>query len=108
LALAQQRPPEYTSASFSREQVLIATGSFEASDLSEVLRRRKDLHWSPQTKLIASLFNPGHVQDALTYIIQTDDIREMMKLMLCFKDLVRWKIASAVPIEDEMIDDLIE
>jgi CRP-like cAMP-binding protein len=107
LALAEQKPQEYPSTTFPKEQIIVATGSFEVKNMSEVLRRRKELQWDPYTKIITSLMKPGQGQDALLYIIQTDDNREVMKLTSCFKDLVRWTISLAVPTDDELIDTLI-
>lgn len=105
LALVEQKPPEY--ASIPGQQIIVATGSFEIKDMSEILHRRKDVQWSPQTKILLSLFKPGQGQNALIYVIQTKDIHETMRLTSCFKELVQWTFSPAVSTEDEFLDTLI-
>ncbi len=104
LALAEQTPQEYVSATFPGEQIIVASGSFEAKNIPEVLKGRTNLQWDPHTKILVSLFKPGQEQDALIYVIQTNDVREAMKLTSCFKNLVQWKISLAVSTEDEFLD----
>lgn len=105
LALAERKPREY--ASVSGEQMIVATGSFEIKDMREVLRRRKELQWSSHTKIILNILKPGQGQDALIYVMQTDDIRETIKLTSCFKELVKWTISFAISTDDEFLDTLI-
>ena len=85
LELSKRKPTSYLSTVLPSEQVIVATGSFEAKNLQEILRLRKELYWDRETNVIASLIKPGQLQDALLYILQTDDIREVMKLTACFK-----------------------
>ena len=106
LALIEQRPPSYFSTISSKGQIIVATGSFEVKNISEILQRRKELRWAPQTNIITSLLKPGQGQDALIYVIQTNDSCEIMKLTSCFKETVQWKISLAVPADDELIDTL--
>jgi len=108
LELSKRKPASYLPTVLPSEQVIVATGSFEAKDMPEVLRLRKELHWDRDTNVIASLIKPGQVHDALIYIAQTDDVREVMKLTSCFKELVRWNISLAVSIDDELIDNLLK
>ncbi len=105
LALAERKPREY--ASVSGEQMIVATGSFEIKDMREVLRRRKELQWSSHTKIILNILKPGQGQDALIYVMETDDIRETIKLTSCFKELVKWTISFAISTDDEFLDTLI-
>jgi len=105
LALAEHKPREY--ASVSGEQMIVATGSFEIKDMREVLRRRKELQWSSHTKIILNILKPGQGQDALIYVMETDDIRETIKLTSCFKELVKWTISFAISTDDEFLDTLI-
>jgi CRP-like cAMP-binding protein len=108
LELSKRKPNSYLPTVLPSEQVIVATGSFDAKDLQKILQFRKELHWDRETHVIASLIKPGQVQDALMYILQTDDIREVMKLTACFKELVRWNISLAVSTDDELIDHLFE
>ena len=108
LELSKRKPRPYLSTLLPEEQVIVATGSFEARDMQDVLRLRKELHWDRNTNVIVSLIKPGQVCDALVYIIQTDEVREVMKLTACFKNLVQWKISLAVSADDELIDELFK
>lgn len=107
LELSKRKPTSYLSTILPSEQVIVATGSFEAKNLQEILRLRKELHWNRETNVIASLIKPGQLQDALLYILQTDDIREVMKLTACFKELVQWNISLAVSTDAELLDNLL-
>ena len=104
LELSKRKPAVYTPIGLLTEQIIVATGSFEARNLQEVLRLRKELRWDRDTNVMASLMKPGQCQHALIYIIQTTQIREIMKLTSCFKDLVQWDISLAVPTESELLD----
>lgn len=108
LALIEQTPPQYASVGLAGEYTIIAIGSFDLKDLKDVLRCRKDLHWNPQTSLLANLISPGQGQNALTYIFQTSDARETLKLAACFKNFVQWKMSLAVSTDDDMLDTLLE
>jgi CRP-like cAMP-binding protein len=108
LELSKRKPTSYLSTVLPSEQVIVATGSFEAKHLQEILQLRKELYWDRETNVIVSLIKPGHVQDALLYILQTDDIREVMKLTACFKELVQWNISLAISTDDELIDSILK
>ena len=104
LELSKRKPlPDFSTVRHG-EQVIVAAGSFQAAALPEVLRLRKELQWARDTTVIASLFKPGQCQDALMYILQTDDLREVLKLTACFKALVQWQISLAVSAESELLD----
>ena len=96
LALLEQNPPERPSPLLSKGQIFIATGSFALQDLQEILRRKEALTWSPETKVLMSLLKPCQEEDALLYIIQTNDSHELLKLHACFQQLVHWKISPAL------------
>jgi CRP-like cAMP-binding protein len=104
LALAEQRPPDYSSHAVTTGQIIVAIGSFELQDISDVLQRTQELRWASQTKVLANLLKPGQGEDALIYIIQTDEYREIMKLTSCFKHLVRWTISPAVTTNDALVE----
>jgi CRP-like cAMP-binding protein len=107
LALAEQRPPQYTLPPGSQGQLIVATGSFDLKDMSDVLQRTKELQWGTQTNILVNLLQPGQGEDSLIYVIQTHDIREIMKLTSCFKDMVRWKISLAISTDDTLADTFV-
>ncbi len=107
LALAEKKPPEYVSPVLSKSQTILATGSFHLKDIPDILQRAKELRWDPQTNVLLHLFKPGQEEDSLIYVIQTRDIREVMKLTSCFKELVRWKISLAVSPDDALVETFI-
>ena len=107
LELSKRKPASYLSTVLPSEQVIVATGSFEAKNLQEILKSRREIHWDRETNVIASLIKPGQIQDALMYILQTDDIREVMKLTACFKELVQWNISLAVSTDADLLDNLL-
>jgi len=108
LALIEHTPQKYASTGLPGEYTIIATGSFDIKNLKDVIRCQKNLHWDHQTSLLASLITPGQGQNALTYIFQTPDARETLKLASCFQNLVQWKISLAVSTDDEVLDTLLE
>lgn len=107
LALIEQGPQPASAISSPGKQLIIATGSFEMKHLKEVLRCRKDVYWTPQTTILASLLKPGQSQNALIYILQTQDIRETLKLATCFKHFVQWEISLAVSTDDDVLDTFV-
>lgn len=104
LALAEQRPPEYSSHAVAKGQVIVAIGSFELQDMTDILQRTQELRWDPQTNVLVNLLKPGQGEDALIYIIQTNDHREVIKLTSCFKHLVRWAISPAITTDDALVE----
>ncbi|MCP4400500.1 MAG: cyclic nucleotide-binding domain-containing protein [bacterium] len=107
LALLEQAPPERPTPLLSRGQILIATGSFALQDLQEILRKKQSLNWAPETNELMSLLKPSQEEDALVYVIQTNDSHELLKLSACFQHLVHWKISPALYTSDPLPEDLI-
>jgi hypothetical protein len=105
LELSKRRPRPCLVNNFVTDKLVVATGSFEAPKLPDVLRLRNDLRWAPETNVLVSLIKPGQHRDALLYVLQTDDVREIMKLPTCFKDLVEWDISFAISAESTLLDD---
>lgn len=101
LALLEHRPSSSAAARSSSPQ-FIASGSFELANLPAILECSKTLHWDPQTLVIAQLLKPGEGKDALIYVLQLQDYRELLKLTACFGALVEWKISVAVDPADAM------
>ncbi len=108
LALIEHSPHKYAAVGTPGGYTVIAVGSFDLKEMKEVLRCRKELHWNNQTSVLASLLTPGQGQNALTYIFQTTDARETLKLAACFKNLVQWRISLAVSTDDDILDTLPE
>ncbi len=104
LALAEQRPPDYSSQVSPYDQIFVVTGHFNAKDMSEVMLRTKELHWTPKTRILANLFQVGQGEHSLLYIIQTPESRDVMKLVSCVSELVQWKISLATQADDGFLD----
>ncbi|HWP47562.1 MAG TPA: cyclic nucleotide-binding domain-containing protein [Candidatus Limnocylindrales bacterium] len=105
LALLERKPADYKSIP-SRGQLLIATGSFEMEKLPEVLRLRKEVRWSTGVNERASVLKVGSSQDALIYLLEVEDLREVIKLILAFKGLVRWDFSLGISPDEDFIDTL--
>ena len=78
----------------------IATGSFPGEKTAEVLRlaaEQAPLVNSPA--LVASLIRPGRTQEALVYVLETDDPSDLLELIAPFMGLVQWDISPALDID---------
>jgi hypothetical protein len=78
----------------------IATGSFPSEKTAEVLRlaaEQAPLANSPT--LVTSLIRPGRNQEALVYILETDDPSDLLELITPFMGLVQWDIAPALELD---------
>lgn len=104
LELSKRKPTSYLPTLLPSEQVILATGSFDAAQTDEVFRLRKAVQWAPETNILLCLIKPGQTHDALIYIFQTDDVRELIKLTTAFKGLVQWNISLAVAADDEVAE----
>jgi CRP/FNR family cyclic AMP-dependent transcriptional regulator len=98
VALAQREPPHMPSG--SRRMRFIATGSFPGEKTAEVLRlaaTRTPLANTPA--LVTSLIRPGRTQEALVYVLETDNPADLLELITPFMGLVQWDISPALEIE---------
>jgi CRP-like cAMP-binding protein len=98
VALAQREPPRMASG--SRRMRFIATGSFPGEKMAEVLRlvaEQAPLAHSPA--LVTSLIRPGRTQDALVYVLETDEPSDLLELITPFMGLVQWDIAPALELD---------
>ena len=78
----------------------IATGSFPGEKTAEVLRlaaEQTPLTHSPA--LVTSLIRHGRNQDALVYVLETDDPSDLLKLITPFMGLVQWDISPALELD---------
>ena len=98
VALAQREPPRMAVG--SGRMRFIATGSFPGEKTAAVLRlaaERAPLANSPA--LVTSLLRPGRTQDALVYVLETDEPSDLLELITPFMGLVHWDIAPALELE---------
>jgi CRP-like cAMP-binding protein len=101
VALAQRKPSRV--ALRSQRLRFIATGSFLGEKAAEVLRlatEQAPLANSPA--LVASLIRPGRTQDALIYVLETDDPSDLLELITPFMGLVQWDIAPVLELDDAL------
>jgi len=102
VALAQRGPQRVQVG--SRRMRFVATGSFAPEKTAEVLRlaaEQTPLAKSPA--LITSLIRPGRTQEALLYVIETDDPGDLLALITPFMGLVQWDIAPAMELEAALV-----
>jgi CRP-like cAMP-binding protein len=104
LELSKRKPVSYLPSLLPSQHVIVATGSFEFRSMQQVFRLQKTMQWEPETHVLLALVKPGQTQDALIYILQTDDVRELLKLTTTFQGLVQWNISVAVPLEDGLTE----
>ena len=84
----------------SRRMRFVATGSFACEQTAEVLRlAAAQTPLAQSSALVTSLIRPGRTQEALLYIIETDDPRDLLTLITPFMGLVQWDIAPALEID---------
>ena len=98
VALAQREPLRMPSG--GRRMRFIATGSFPSEKTADVLRlaaAQAPLANSPA--LVTSLIRPGRAQDALVYVLETDDPSDLLELITPFMGLVQWDIAPALELD---------
>jgi hypothetical protein len=87
-------------ASGGRRMRFIAIGSFPGEKTAEVLRlaaEQTPLAHSPA--LVTSLIRPGRNQEALVYVLETDDPSDLLKLITPFMGLVQWDIAPVLELD---------
>jgi hypothetical protein len=98
VALAQRKPSRMALG--SQRLRFIATGSFLSEKTAEVLRlamEQAPLANSPA--LVTSLIRPGRTQDALIYLLETDDPSDLLELITPFMGLVQWDIAPVLELD---------
>src|SRR5262245_56588385 len=102
VALAQRDP--LRMASGGRRRGFIATGSFPGEKTAEVLRlatEQPPLAHNPA--FVASLIRPGRTQEALVYVLETDDASDLLALITPFIGLVQWDISPALEIDATLV-----
>jgi len=99
LALARRKPTPVQQG-FSRMR-FVATGSFAGHQTAEVMRiAAGEAQASRNPALVASLVRPGRVQDALVYIIETENPQDILQLIQPFTGLVQWDICPAIEAQE--------
>ena len=75
----------------------VATGSFASDNTTEVLRTvAAQASRASTPAVVTSLVLPGRTHEALVYIIETNEPRELLEVVAPFKGLVQWDIAPAI------------
>ena len=98
VALAQREPPRMLSG--GRRMRFIATGSFPGDKMAEVMRlAAKQAPLANSPALVTSLVRPGRTQDALVYVLETDDPSDLVELITPFMGLVQWDISPALELD---------
>lgn len=98
VALAQRKPSRVALG--SQRLRFIATGSFPGEKTAEVLRlAAKQAPLANSPALVTSLIRPGRTQDALIYVLETDDPSDLLALITPFMGLVQWDIAPVLELD---------
>jgi CRP-like cAMP-binding protein len=101
IALAQ-RTPQRTQLG-SRRMRFVATGSFTSDNATQVLRLVTELTaLTKHPAVLTSLLLPGRTQQALLYILETDDPHDLMEVVSPFAGLVQWDIAPALEVTEAL------
>ena len=98
VALAQHKPSRMTLG--SRRMRFVATGSFPDEKTAEVLRlAAEQAPLANNPALVTSLIRPGRTQEALVYVLETDDPSDLLELITPFMGLVQWDITPALDLD---------
>ena len=98
-AALAQRGAQRTQAGSQRMR-FVATGSFAREQMAEVLRlAAAQTPLAQSSALVTGLIRPGRTQEAILYVIETDDPHDLLALITPFMGLVQWDIAPALEID---------
>jgi CRP-like cAMP-binding protein len=98
-AALAQRGAQRTQAGSQRMR-FVATGSFAREQMAAVLRlAAAQTPLAQSSALVTGLIRPGRTQEALLYVIETDDPHDLLALITPFMGLVQWDIAPALEID---------
>lgn len=103
LELSRRKPDAYLPVSAESQQLIVATGSFDAANTQQVLNLRHNVQWGRDTEVLMSLVKPGQTRDALIYILHTDNFQELLTLSTSFQGLVTWDISLAIAGDDDLM-----
>jgi hypothetical protein len=101
MALAQRQPQRLQPS--SRRMRFVATGSFSHDKAAEVLRL-VTVHTAStrHPAVTTSLLLPGRAQQALVYILETDNPHDLMEMVAPFAGLVQWEISPAIDVNETL------
>ena len=98
-AALAQRVAQRTPAGSQRMR-FVATGSFAREQTAAVLRlAAAQTPLAKSSALVTGLIRPGRTQEALLYVIETDDPHDLLALITPFMGLVQWDIAPVLEID---------
>jgi CRP-like cAMP-binding protein len=81
----------------------VAVGSVTNDHLTTVLRRAAEQEvLTKNPALVMSLVRPGRTHEALIYIIETDNPRDILELMAPFVGLVQWDVTPAMGLSEAL------
>lgn len=101
VALAQRKPTHVQPG--GRRMRFVATGSFAGDKTAEVLRvAAEQARLAKNQALVTSVFRAGRAHDALIYIIETEDLHDIMALVWPFVGLVQWDISPAIEVNEAL------
>jgi CRP-like cAMP-binding protein len=101
MALAQRQPQRLQPG--NRRMRFVATGSFAPDKAAEVLRLvAAHTSSTKHPAVLTSLLLPGRTQQALVYILETDDPRDLIDIVAPFAGLVQWEISPAIDVNETL------
>ena len=101
VALAQREPQRLQPD--SHRMRFVATGSFASEKTAEVLRRASaQAPLAKHPAWLTSLLLPGRTHQALVYILETDNPRDILELVSPFAGLVQWDISPAIEVREAL------
>lgn len=96
LALSRCKPSRFQNG-HSGKTLFIATGSFKPENKKEVLKTVSTIEWSDDVDVVASLFKPGKVEDAIVFVVAVEDFKTLLNIISCFDNLVKWDFSPVLP-----------
>ncbi len=101
-ALVQRSPKRFQR--LSQRMRFVAMGSFASEKAAEVLRIASERAASvSQPALVTCLLRLGRTRDALVYLIETANPRDILDLVMPFAGLVQWDISPAVEVQETLV-----
>lgn len=101
MALGQRDPQRQQLASHAMR--FVAFGSIAPEHTATVLRLAAEQELlSKNPALVTSLVRPGRTQEALVYVIETDNPRDILEIIAPFLGLVQWDISPVMSVNEAL------